>query len=89
MSTSALAPDSYSDLGVVNSVSVTLPSSASRTDEFLFTFEVGSSWGSVTLPQGVKLADGFDWSEAAEGVVFQVSIQGGVCAYLVVSPTNP
>ena len=89
VSTSALAPDTYNDLGVVNSVSVTLPSSASRTDEFLFTFEVGSSWGSVTLPQGVKLADGFDWSEADEGVVFQVSIMDGVCAYLVVSPTNP
>lgn len=89
VSSTALAPDTYNDLGVVNSVAVTLPSSASRTDEFLFTFEVGSSWGSVTLPSGVVMADGFDWSEADTGVVFQVSIQDGVCAYLCVTPTNP
>lgn len=89
--TVTLSVNGYHDLGERSAVAVDLPSTYTRTDEFLFTFECSSSWnnGTITLPQGVKLADGFDWSEAAEGVVFQVSIQDGVCAYLVVSPTNP
>lgn len=85
----ALGRDTYLDLGTVDTLSPTLPSSVSRTDEFLFTFTVGSSWSSITLPSGVVMADGFDWSEADAGVTFQVSIQDGVCAYLCVTPTNP
>lgn len=83
-----LSVNGYHNLGVRTSVTVTLPSSASRTDEFLFTFEVGSSWGSVALPSGVVMADGFDWSEAAAGVVFEVSIRDGRCAYLCVTPNS-
>lgn len=85
-----LSADAYVDLGIVNSVNLvgSLPSDLTRTDEFLFTFTVGSSWSSITLPSGVVMADGFDWSEAAEGVVFQVSIMDGVCAYLCVTPNS-
>ena len=85
---SALTATTYVDLGTTDTIAPTLPASPSRADEFVFCFTCVSASPNITLPQGVALADGFDWSEAAAGVVFEVSIRDGKCAYLCVTPTN-
>ena len=83
---SALTATTYVDLGTTDTIAPTLPASPSRADEFVFTFTCVSASPNITLPQGVALADGFDWSEADAGVQFQVSIQDGIAAYLVLTP---
>ena len=85
---SALTATTYVDLGTTDTIAPTLPASPSRTDEFVFTFTCVSASPNITLPQGVALADGFDWSEADTGVQFQVSIQDGIAAYLVLTPNT-
>ena len=81
-----LDTNKYIDIGTVDSVALALPDVVSEVDEFLCTFVCGSGFSSVTLPQGVSMSDGFDWSEAANGVKFQVSIQDDMCAYLSLTP---
>lgn len=83
---SALTTDTYVDLGTTDTIAPTLPASPSRADEFVFTFTCVSASPNITLPSGVSLADGFDWSEADAGVKFQVSICDGIAAYLVITP---
>lgn len=85
---SALTATTYVDLGTTDTIAPTLPASPSRADEFVFTFTCQSAAPNITLPQGVALADGFDWSEADAGVQFQVSIQDGIAAYLVLTPNS-
>lgn len=84
-----LSVSTYNDLGTLSTWKpVTLPASYNRADEFVFRFECGDADLSPALPSGVVLADGFDFSEMAVGVVFQVSIMDGIAAYLVLSPNN-
>lgn len=85
---SALTTDTYVDLGTTDTIAPTLPASPSRADEFVFTFTCVSASPNITLPQGVALADGFDWSEADAGVQFQVSIQDNIAAYLTITPNT-
>lgn len=82
-----LSVTTYNDLGTLSSwKTITLPASYDRADEFVFRFECGDASLSPALPAGVVLADGFDFSETAVGVVFQVSIMDGIAAYLCLTP---
>lgn len=55
-------------------------------DEFVFSFTCASDNCVLTLPSGVQMADGFDFSaDRKAGVKFQVSIMDGIAGYLVVS----
>lgn len=77
-----LSVNGYHNLGVVNSVSVTLPSSANRTDEFLFTFTCDTAACTLSLPSGVELGSELDFSaDVAAGRKFQVSIMDGIALY--------
>ena len=85
----SLTPTNYVKLGVTDSVSPTIANvDYTEADEFIFTFTCESASPTITLPQGVKLCDGFDWHEAAAGVKFQVSIQDNEAAYLVLTPNT-
>ena len=82
-----LSVATYNDLGTLSAWKpVTLPAAYNRGDEFIFRFVCGDADLSPVLPQGVVLADGFDFSEIAAGVVYQVSIMDDVAAYLVLTP---
>lgn len=85
-----LAVNTYNDLGTLSTWKpVTLPATYDRADEFVFRFTCNDASLTPTLPQGVVMADNFEWSEMAMGVVFQVSIFDGEAAYLVLTPQNP
>lgn len=85
-----LAVTTYNDLGTLSSwKTITLPASYDRADEFVFRFVCNDASLTPTLPSGVVMADNFEWSEMAVGVVYQVSIVDGVAAYLVLTPQNP
>ena len=59
-----------------------------EADEFLFSFTSSSST-TLTLPEGVLLADKFDFStDKGAGVKFQVSIKDGMAAYLCLTPPS-
>ena len=85
-----LAVTTYNDLGTLSAwKTITLPASYDRADEFVFRFVCGDASLTPTLPQGLVMADNFEWSEMAVGVVYQVSICDGIAAYLVLTPQNP
>lgn len=85
-----LSATTYNDLGTLSSwKTITLPASYDRADEFIFRFTCNDASLTPTLPSGVTLADNFDFSEMAVGVVFQVSICDGIAAYLCLTPQNP
>ena len=85
----SLTTTNYVKLGITDSVSPTIANvDYTEADEFIFTFTCESASPTITLPQDVALADGFDWSEADAGVQFQVSIQDGIAAYLVLTPNT-
>lgn len=55
-------------------------------DEFVFSFTCASDNCVLTLPAGVAMADGFDFSaDRKAGAKFQISIQDGIAGYLIVS----
>lgn len=84
-----LSVATYNDLGTLSAWKpVTLPAAYNRGDEFIFRFECGAADLSPVLPAGVVLADGFDFSEMAVGVTYQVSIMDGVAAYLCITPNS-
>ena len=84
-----LSVDTYNDLGTLSSwKTITLPSTYDRADEFMFRFTCNDASLELTLPNGVVLADNFDWSEMDVGVVFQVSIFDGEAAYLCLTPNS-
>lgn len=84
-----LATNTYNDLGTLTTWKpVTLPAAYNRGDEFVFRFECGDASLTPTLPSGVVMADNFDFSEMAVGVVYQVSIMDGVAAYLCITPNS-
>jgi hypothetical protein len=84
-----LSVATYNDLGTLATWKpVTLPAAYNRGDEFVFRFECGDADLSPVLPSGVVLADGFDFSEMAVGVTYQVSIMDGVAAYLCITPNS-
>ena len=85
-----LSVTTYNDLGTLSAwKTITLPASYDRADEFVFRFVCGDASLTPTLPQGVVMADNFEWSEMAVGVVFQVSIVDGIAAYLCLTPSTP
>jgi len=85
-----LAVTTYNDLGTLSTwKTITLPATYDRADEFVFRFTCNDASLTPTLPQGVVMADNFEWSEMAVGVVFQVSICDGIAAYLCLTPQNP
>lgn len=82
-----LSVTTYNDLGTLSAwKTITLPATYDRADEFVFRFVCNDASLTPTLPQGVVMADNFEWSEMAVGVVFQVSIFDGEAAYLVLTP---
>lgn len=84
-----LSFNQYLDLGTLTTwPTLTLPASYDRGDEFVFRFVCGTASLSPVFPAGVVLADGFDFSEIALGVVYQVSIMDDVAAYLCVTPNS-
>lgn len=84
-----LAVTTYNDLGTLSAwKTITLPASYDRADEFVFRFTCNDASLTPTLPTGVVMADNFEWSEMAVGVVFQVSIFDGEAAYLVLTPNS-
>jgi hypothetical protein len=84
-----LSVATYNDLGTLATWKpVTLPASYDRADEFVFRFVCNDASLTPTLPTGVVMADNFEWSEMAVGVVFQVSIVDGIAAYLVLTPNS-
>ena len=84
-----LSTATYNDLGTLSTWKpITLPAAYNRGDEFVFRFECGDASLTPTLPQGVVMADNFEWSEMAVGVVFQVSIFDGEAAYLCLTPNS-
>ena len=84
-----LSVTTYNDLGTLSAwKTITLPASYDRADEFVFRFVCNDASLTPTLPSGVVMADNFEWSEMAVGVVFQVSICDGIAAYLVLTPNS-
>lgn len=84
-----LAVTTYNDLGTLSAwKTITLPANYDRADEFIFRFTCNDASLTPTLPQGVVMADNFEWSEMAVGVVFQVSIVDGIAAYLCLTPNS-
>lgn len=84
-----LSVTTYNDLGTLSSwKTITLPAAYDRADEFVFRFVCGDASLTPTLPSGVTLADNFDFSEMAVGVVYQVSIVDGIAAYLCLTPNS-
>lgn len=84
-----LAVTTYNDLGTLSAwKTITLPANYDRADEFVFRFVCNDASLTPTLPSGVVMADKFEWSEMAVGVVFQVSIFDGEAAYLVLTPNT-
>lgn len=84
-----LAVTTYNDLGTLSTwKTITLPASYDRADEFVFRFTCNDASLTPTLPQGVVMADNFEWSEMAVGVVYQVSIVDGIAAYLCLTPNS-
>lgn len=72
-----------------DAVAPTLPANYDAADEFVFTFTCATDNCVLTLPNGVAMADGFDFaSDRKAGAKFQVSIQDGIAGYLMVSPTT-
>ena len=82
VNSSALASDTYNDLGVVDSAIVSIPSSASRTDEFLFTFTCQSDNCTLSLPNNVSYGNGLNFNtDRSAGRRFKFSIQDGIALY--------
>lgn len=72
-----------------DAVAPTLPTNYDAADEFVFSFTCASDNCVLTLPAGVAMADGFDFSaDRKAGAKFQVSIQDGIAGYLMVSQTT-
>lgn len=84
-----LGADTYNLLGTTDSPVPTLPASYDNADEFECSFTCATDACVLTLPNGVKMADGFDFeSDRKAGAKVQVSIQDGMAGYLMVSPTT-
>ena len=75
------------DTDTCSSVTLSLPTGAARTDEFLCTFVCASSSTTLTLPANVEMGGGLTFEAAADRVV-QVSIMDGIALYTYLDPSN-
>ena len=85
---SALAADTYLELGTTDAPAPTLPATYTDADEFLFSFTCSTASCSLTLPVGVELGSELDFSaDVAAGRKFQVSIMDGIALYTYIDPS--